>query len=51
MYLQDAYEEELQIISLYVLPAVSSLNPVYGNNADTGLMAEEKPELSIWRHV
>ena len=32
LYLQDVYEEELQIISLYVLPAVSFPNPVYRKN-------------------
>ena len=28
MYLQDAYEEEQQIVSLYVLPAEIFPNPV-----------------------
>lgn len=51
LYLQDAYEEELQILSLYVLPAVSSPNPVYENNAETGLMVLGKSEVSFWHHV
>jgi len=30
LYLQDVYEEELQTLSLSVLPAESFPNPVYG---------------------